>query len=276
MPGAKEIKNGAHVKGFESELEERMKAFFEHQRRFWTILSRSVPCSLIDFPVVMGNFPFVMTKLFFRSLLPFFPSSNRLAQYAQWFSSRKSRNGIARFLPPYRTVSAVSKLRAFDGMVIKPMKEKYPAETASMDFEKAEDILIETLTSWEKIPSLMENILTPFCWLVGISFVGLDPKTAIVLSRDRQIYHRWAELGRSWLGKTFLRIKWLFVDTVPWSYSAKFIAVGLLAYIVLMIIIESISVQIIYRKGIEKRLIEKISVTSGWSRNLHDQSGESV
>lgn len=276
MSGAEEIKSGTHDERFESELEERMKAFFERQRRFSTILSRSVPCSLIDFPIVMANFPFVMASLFFRSLLPFFPSSNRLAQYAQWFRNRKSRNRIGRLLPPYRTVSARSKLTAFDRMVIKPLNDRYPVETGSMDFEKAEDMLIETLTSWEKVPSLMENILTPFCWLLGISFVGLDPKTAIVLSRDKQIYHRWAELGQSWLGKTFMRIKWLFDDTVPWTYSAKFIAVGLFAYIVLMVVIEFISVQIIYRKGVEKRLIEKIPIPSGGRTNLQEQDSESV
>lgn len=144
-----------------------------------------------------------------------------------------------------------------------------------MDFEKAEEILVETLTSWEKVPSLLESILTPICWLIGISFLGLDPKTAIILSRDKKIYHRWAELGSSWLGKAFLRIKWLFDDAVPWTYSAKFIAVGLLAYIVLMVIIEFISVQIIYRKGVEKRLIEKILTASG-SRTGPQVQGQSV
>jgi hypothetical protein len=157
-------------------------------------------------------------------------------------------------------------------MVIRCLEERYPTETRSVEFDKAEDILIETLTSWEKIPSLMENIMTPICWLVGISFVGLDPKTAIVLSRDKQIYHGWAEMGQNWLGRTYLRIKWLFDDAIPWTYSAKFIAVGLLAYIVLMILIEFISVQIIYRKGVEKRLLEKIAFAPDEISNTREEN----
>jgi hypothetical protein len=106
-----------------------------------------------------------------------------------------------------------------------------------------------------------------------VSFLGLDPKTAIVLSRDKRIYHRWAELGSSWIGKAFLRIRWLFDEAVPWTYSAKFIAVGLLAYVLLMVIIEFISVQIIYRKGVEKRLIDKILTASNSEPNSHKEGG---
>ena len=107
-------------------------------------------------------------------------------------------------------------------MVIAPLKEKYPPQVRALDFKKVDEILIETITGWEKIPNLMECILTPFFWLLGISFLGLDPKTVIVFSRNKDVYHRWEELGSIWFGKIYLRIKWLFYDTIPWTFSAKF------------------------------------------------------
>ena len=246
---------------FVSELEKRVREYFTVQKRFSTILSRSLALSLIDFPIIILTFPFIMGSLFFRFLMVLSPSSDRCKEYANWLRNRRSRCGwFARLLPPYRTKSAQSKLRAFKRMVIAPLKEKYPPQVRALDFNKVEEILIETLTTWEKIPNLMEYILTPCCWLLGISFLGLDPKTVIVLARNKEVYHRWEQLGRNWFGKIYLRIEWLFHDTIPWTFSAKFIGVGLIAYIVLMVIIEFISVQILYREGVEKRLLENIAL----------------
>lgn len=246
---------------FVSELEKRMREYFTVQKRFSTIISRSLLLGLIDFPIIILNFPFIMVSLLFGFLMVFSPCSDRAKEYANWFRNRRSRCAwLARLLPPYRTKSAQSKLRAFKRMVIAPVKEKHPSQVRALDFNKVEEILLETLTSWEKIPNLMECLLTPFCWLLGISFLGLDPKTVIVLSRNKDIYHLWEELGRNWFGKIYLRMKWLFHDTIPWIFSAKFITVGLIAYVVLMVIIEFISVQILYREGTEKRLLEKIAL----------------
>ena len=259
--GRLKLKNMQWEGEFVSELEERMREYFTVQKRFSTIVSRSLALGLIDFPIIILAFPFIMGSLFFHFLMVLSPSSDRCKQYANWFRNRRSRCGwFARLLPPYRTKSAQSKLSAFKRMVIVPLRQKYPPQVRALDFNKVEEILIETLTAWEKIPNLMECILTPCCWLLGISFLGLDPKTVIVLSRNKEIYHRWEQLGRNWFGKIYLRMEWLFHDTIPWTFSAKFIAVGLIAYIVLMVIIEFISVQILYREGVEKRLLENIAL----------------
>jgi len=246
---------------FVSELEKRMRDYFTVQKRFSTIVLRWLVWSLIDFPIIILNFPFIMVSLLFHFLMALSPSSDRCKEYANWFMNRRSGCGwFARLLPPYLTKSAQSKLRVFKRMVIAPLKEKYPPQVRALNFKKVDEILIETLAGWEKIPNLMECILTPFFWLLGISFLGLDPKTVIVFSRNKDVYRRWEELGRTWFGKIYLRIKWLSYDTIPWTFSAKFIAVGLIAYIVLMVIIEFVSVQILYREGIEKRLLEKIAL----------------
>lgn len=218
----------------------------------------------------MVNFPFIMVSLLFRVSLLLFPSYERCEDYSKWFMERKNRSSwVARLFPPYRTQLAKSKLRAFRHMVMEPMEEKYSPQIRALDFNKVEETLIETMTGWEKIPTLIEYILTPFCWLLGISFLGLDPKTVIVLSRNKEIYHRWEELGRNWVGRSYLRVKWLFIDIVPWTYSIKFIAVGLIAYILLMVIIEFISVQILYREGVEKRILEKIVLV--YNGNINQQ-----
>ena len=241
---------------FAIELEERMGDYFVFQKRLSTIVKRSVAWSLIDFPILMANWPFIIGNWFFRILAFLSPSSERHKKYAKWCRDRRSRSGrFGRLLPPYPTKSAQSKLKDFKHMVIAPLEEKYPSEVRAMDFNRMEETLIKTLTGWEKVPNLLESVLTPICWLQGITFLGLDPKTVFLKSRDKRLWHLWEALGQNFVGKIYLRIKWLFVDTVPWSYTAKFIAIGLLAYIVIIVIIEFISVQILYREGVVKRLL---------------------
>lgn len=260
---------GLEEETFRQELEDRLREYFDLQRRFSTIGKRAVVWSLIDFPVAMLNFPFITGGLLFKLLAVFSPSSSRWNRYASWFRERKSRSGrFYSLLPPYRTRSAQSKINAFKRVVIAPLEKKYPNHIGTLNTKGLEETLLETLTRWEKIPSLMENILAPFLWLAGISFLGLDPKTALILSRDKSIYHRYVLQGRSWFGKTFLRIKWLFDDAIPWAYSVKFVVVGLVAYILLMILIEFLSVQVTYRKGVEKRLLKKIFQSEKGNRAL--------
>jgi hypothetical protein len=248
---------------FTEELEERIRKYFTYQKRFSTIGLRAIAWSLTDFPIVMINFPFVMGSVLISFFRVGYRSSNRLKKSARWLRHPRSRKGrCARLLPPYRTLSARSKIKAFKRMVISPMEEKYRLQAQALNFDKTEETLTETLTSWEKIPNLMEQILTPFCWMFGITFLGLDPKTVILMSRNKSIYHRWEELGSSLFGKVYLRVKWIFIDSIPWTYSFKFIAVGLIIYVLLMAIIEFVSVQIIYRKGVEGKLLEKICNTS--------------
>ena len=240
------------------ELEERMRDYFILQKRLSTVVKRSVVWSLIDFPILMVNWPFIIGSWLFRLMALLSPSSEWCKKYARWCRDRRSRSGwFARLLPPYRTKSAQSKLKDFKHMVIAPLEKKYPSEVRAMDFNRMEETIIKNLTSWEKVPNLLEYVLTPICWLQGISFLGLDPKTVFLKSRDKRLWHRWEELGQNFVGKIYLRIKWLFDDTIPWTYTAKFIVVGLLAYIVIIVIIEFISVQILYREGVVKRLLKE-------------------
>lgn len=247
---------------FVRDLEDHVREYFVLQRRFTTVARRSVFWSLFDFPILVVNFPFVIAGLFFNILTVLSPASGRWKEKAAWFRVRKDRPGwFVRLLPPYRTRSAQSKLTAFKRMVITPVEKKYPHKVRTLDFERLEEALLETLSGWEKIPNLVENILAPFFWLAGISFLGLDPKTAIILSRNKEIFQRYVLHGRSWFGKTYLRIRWLFDDAIPWMYSAKFIVAGFMTYILLMVLIEYLSVQILYREGVEKKLLKKIVMT---------------
>jgi hypothetical protein len=249
-------------KEFVGDLEDRVLEYFHLQRRFSTVAGRSVIWSLIDFPILVVNFPFIIAGLLFNILAAIFPATGRWKEKADWFRVRKGRAGwYARLFPPYRTGSARSKITDFKRMVITPLEKTYPLEVRTLDFDELEENLLETLSSWEKIPSLIENILAPFFWLAGISFLGLDPKTAIILSRNKDIYHHYVLHGRSWFGKTYLRIRWLFDDAIPWMYSAKFIVAGFVAYILFMVLIEFLSVQILYREGVEKRLLKRILPT---------------
>ena len=252
---------------FVSDLEGRMRAYFSDQKKLSTITLRALRYSLIDFPIMLVNFPFIMGLILLRSLKLIFPNSDRFEKSAQWMTQPKNRNGsLARLLPPYQTLSTKSKMRSFKQLVVLPLGKNYAIYFRSHEVRKIEEILMEPLTSWEKIPNLIENILTVPCWLVGIKFLGLDPKTAFVLSRDVELYKQ-LRLARKGLFQTlYMKAKWIFGVSIPWSYSLKLIAVGLIAYILLMIMIEFISVQFYYRQGIEKRLLEKIKL----SRSLHN------
>jgi hypothetical protein len=250
-----------HHGEFAVELEARMREFFTVEKRFATIGRRALTWSLVDFPIVMVNFPFFVGSVLVKSIALPLRSAGRFKKCADWLRHPGRRSGrIARRLPPYRTMSARAKLKAFKRMVIDPVEQTHATQVRTLDLDKLEDILTQTLTSWEKIPNIMEQILTPFCWMLGVTFLGLDPKTVVLMSRNETIYHRWEALGRSWFGKVYLRVKWMFVDSIPWTYSFKFIAVGLIAYMLLMAMVEFVSVQIIYRKGAEKKLIDKICV----------------
>ena len=174
------------------------------------------------------------------------------------------KNPIARRLPPYKTFSARSKLRSFKRTVILPVQESHPEYYARyLKNDRLEDRIFDIVTSWEKAPNLLENILTPVFWGMGISFLGLDPKTVLILSRDKKVYHFFEQWGRGWFGRLYLRVTWLFDDSIPWTYSAKFIGIGLLAYIVLMVLIEYVSVQWMYRGKADQRRIRDIVSMNG-------------
>jgi hypothetical protein len=244
---------------FASDLERQLRAYFSDQKKLSTITLRALRYSLIDFPIILANFPFIMGSILIRSVKLIFRNSDKFEKRAQWMTHPQNRNGsLARLLPPYQTFSTKSKLRSFKQFVVRPLRKNYATYFRSHEVQKIEETLMEPLTSWEKIPNLMENILTVPCWMVGIKFLGLDPKTAIYLSRDLELYKQ-LSLARKGLFQTlYMKAKWIFGVSIPWSYSLKLIAVGLIAYILLMIIIEYISVQFYYREGIEKRLLEKV------------------
>ena len=250
----------AQYKQFESEFRNRIEDFFRTQKRFSRILARSLKWSLVDFPIVLVNFPPVFLGLMLQLAARVIRSWSDLAVRGERLRYPKTRkNPIARLLPPYRTFSARSKLRSFKRTVILPMQESHPASYARyIKSEDLEDRILDIVTSWENVPNLLENILTPVFWGMGISFLGLDPKTVLILSRDKKIYHFFEQLGQGWFGRLYLRVTWLFDDSIPWTYSAKFIGIGLIAYIVLMILIEFVSVQWIHRDKAEQRRIGDI------------------
>lgn len=244
---------------FTSDLEERLRAYFSGQKKLATITLRALRCSLPDFPIILANFPFIMGAVMIRALGLIFRNSDQFEKSAQWMTHPQNRNSPwTRLLPPYRTFSTKSKLRSFNQLVVRPLRKNHAMHFRSHEIQKIEETLVVPLTSWEKLPNLMENILTVPCWMAGIKFLGLDLKTAIYLSRDVELYKQ-LSLARKGLFQTlYMKAKWIFSVSVPWSYSLKLIAVGLAAYILLMIIIEFVSVQFYYREGIEKKLLEKI------------------
>ncbi|MGD2270423.1 MAG: hypothetical protein PVI06_08495 [Desulfobacterales bacterium] len=244
---------------FISDLEERVRAYFSDQKKLSTITRRALRFSLLDFPIILANFPFIMGSVLIRSLKLILRNSDKFEKSAQWMTRPQNRNeSWTRLLPPYQTFSTKSKLRSFNQFVVRPLKKYHASCFRSYEVQKIEETLMEPLTSWEKIPNLMENIVTVPFWMAGIKFLGLDPKTAIYLSRDVELYKQLSLAGRGLFERLYMKAKWFFGVSIPWSYSLKAIAVGLMAYIFLMTIIEYVSVQFYYREGIEKRLLEKI------------------
>jgi hypothetical protein len=244
---------------FVSDLEGQLRAYFSDQKKLSTITLRALRYSLLDFPIILANYPFIMGSILILSLKLIFRNSDKFEKSAHWMTHPQTRNGSwERLLPPYQTFSTKSKLRSFKQFVVRPLRKNYAIYFRSYEVQKLEETLIEPFTSWEKIPNLMENILTVPCWLVGIKFLGLDPKTAIYLSRDVKLYKQLSLARKGLFQKLYMKAKWFFGVSIPWSYSLKLIVVGLIAYILLMIIIEYISVQFYYSEGIEKKLLAKI------------------
>lgn len=242
-----------------SELEDKIKKYFAYEKKISTVLRRSFIFGLIDFPIVainflisMGNVLVDLSKLLFRH-------PKRLEKKPSWLINPKSHNGkLFRLLPPYETFSYKSKYKSFKRIVIVPITHNYSSRMHFMEFGKNKGILSEILTRWEKIPNLFEYIISVPCWLLGIQFLGLDPKTVFALCRDREIYQSFQLRGQPWLIRVCYKVKWLVFDDVPWMYTIEFIVVGLIVYLFILFIIEFISAQFIYYDGIEKKLSRAI------------------
>ncbi len=246
-------------KQFASELAGRVRTYFSDQKKLSTITLRAFRYSLIDFPIILVNFPFILGAIIMRTVKLLFPKADKIEKSAQWVTHPQHRNGsLARRLPPYQSFSTKSQLRAFRQFVVRPLRRNHAVDLWSREGRNMEETLMEPLTSWEKIPNLMETILTVPCWIMGIKFLGLDPKTAFLLSRDVALYKKLSLAHKGFFQTLYMEAKWLFGISIPWSYSLKLVAVGLMAYVLLMIIVEYVSVNFYYREGFEKKLVEKI------------------
>ncbi len=99
---------------FASDLEGRMRAYFSDQKKLSTITLRAFRYSLLDFPIILANFPFIMGSILIRSLKLIFRNSDKFEKSAHWMTHPQNRNGsLARLLPPYQTPSTKRKLRSF-------------------------------------------------------------------------------------------------------------------------------------------------------------------
>ncbi|MBI4392160.1 MAG: hypothetical protein HY575_09755 [candidate division NC10 bacterium] len=246
-PGAPEG-SGRQAEEFHAELERHLVLYFRRQRRLPIIAARTLLCGLLDFPIVMLNnltaIPGSLCGLLGWSRL------------ARWFQDRGGRrSGLARLLPPYRTLAVQWKFAAFARRVTRPLHQRFPGLIAGLNRRELDARLQEVLAAWEKVPTFLEAVLTPICWLAGITFLGLDPKTVFVLAWDKGLYQRYTLWGRSWIVRVGYRIAWFFDDSVPWEYSLQFIGVGLVAYLILTLVIEYLSVQYFYRRGATCRLL---------------------
>ncbi|MBI2080996.1 MAG: hypothetical protein HYT86_04600 [candidate division NC10 bacterium] len=236
---------------FTAELERLLVAYFKRQRFLPLIAARVLLCGLLDFPIVMFNNLATIPGALCGAI--------GLRRLGRWFQDPSGRRrALARVLPPYRTVEVRWKVRAFDRMVIRPLHRRFPDLVAGLDRRRIEANLQEILSAWEKVPTFLEAILTPICWLAGITFLGLDPKTVFYLARDKILYQQYTLWGRSWLVRVGYRIAWLFDDSVPWEYSLQFIGVGLVAYLALSLVIEYVSVKYFYRRGAARRLLANV------------------
>lgn len=242
---------GRQAGEFTAELERHLVAYFKRQRFLPLIAARALLCGLLDFPIVTFNNVATIPGSLCGTV--------GLRRLGRWFRDRsRRRSALARLLPPYPTVEVRWKLRAFDRMVTRPLQQRFPDLVAGLNRPAIEAKLQEVLAAWEKVPTFLEAILTPVCWLAGITFLGLDPKTVFYLARDKVLYQQYTLWGRSWIVRTWYRIGWLFDDSVPWEYSLQFIAVGLVAYLVLSLIIEYVSVKYFYRRGAARRLVAEV------------------
>jgi len=242
---------GQQAGEFTAELERLLVAYFRRQRFLPLIAGRVLLCGLLDFPIVMLNNLAAIPGSLCGAI--------GLRRLGRWFQDRPGRrSGLARLFPPYRTMEVRWKFRAFDRMVIRPLHQQFPDRIAGLDRRRIEAKLQEVLAAWEKVPTFLEAILTPLCWLAGITFLGLDPKTVLYLARDKILYQQYTLWGRSWIVRMGYRIGWLFDDSVPWEYSLRFIGVGLVAYLVLSLVIEYVSVKYFYRRGAARRLVAEV------------------
>ena len=242
---------GRQAAEFHAELEGHLVRYFRRQRRLPIIAVRTLLCGLLDFPIVMlNNFTAIPGSL--CGLLGW----SRLARWFQDRGGRRSR--LARLLPPYRTLAVQWKVTAFARMVTRPLHQRFPGLIAGLNRRELEARLQEVLAAWEKVPTFLEAVLTPICWFVGITFLGLDPKTVFVLAWDKGLYQRYTLWGRSWIVRAGYRIAWFFDDSVPWEYSLKFIGVGLVVYLILSLVIEYLSVKYFYRRGAARRLLSEV------------------
>ncbi|MBI3003497.1 MAG: hypothetical protein HYY54_07775 [candidate division NC10 bacterium] len=242
---------GHQARDFTAELERLLVAYFKRQRFLPLIAARVLLCGLLDFPIVMFNNLATIPGALCGAI--------GLRRLGRWFQDPSGRRrALARVLPPYRTVEVRWKVRAFDRMVIRPLHQRFPDLVAGLDRRRIEANLQEILPAWEKVPTFLEAILTPICWLAGITFLGLDPKTVFYLARDKILYQQYTLWGRSWLVRVGYRIAWLFDDSVPWEYSLQFIGVGLVAYLALSLVIEYVSVKYFYRRGAARRLLANV------------------
>lgn len=243
--------SGRQAEEFHAELERLLVAYFKRQRRLPIIAARTLLCGLLDFPIVMFNNLATIPGALCGAI--------GLRRLGRWFQDRGGRrSGLARLLPPYPTVEVHWKLRAFDRMVTRPLQQRFPDLVAGLNRRQIEAKLQEVLAAWEKVPTFLEAVLTPICWFAGITFLGLDPKTVFYLARDKILYQQYTLWGRSWIVRVGYRIGWFFDDSVPWAYSLKFIGVGLVAYLVLSLVIEYVSVKYFYRRGAARRLLAEV------------------
>jgi hypothetical protein len=238
---------GRQAAEFHAELEGHLVRYFRRQRCLPIIAVRTLLCGLLDFPIVMlNNFTAIPGAL--CGLLGW-------RKLARWFQARGGRRSrLARLLPPYRTLAVQWKVAAFARMVTRPLHQRFPGLIAGLNRRELEARLQEVLAAWEKVPTFLEAVLTPICWFAGITFLGLDPKTVFLLAWDKGLYQQYTLWGRSWIVRAGYRIGWFFDDSVPWEYSLQFIGVGLVAYLILTLVIEYLSVQYFYRRGAARRL----------------------
>lgn len=243
--------SGSQAEEFHAELERHLVQYFKRQRRLPIIGVRTLVSGLLDFPIVMLN-----NLATIPASLSGVIGLRRLARWLQdpW----RRRRALGRILPPYRTLAVRWKVAAFDRMVTRPLQQRYPGLIAGLNRRELEGRLLEVLAAWEKVPTFLEAVLTPICWLAGITFLGLDPKTVFYLAWDKGIYQQFTLWGRSWIVRVGYRIGWFFDDSVPWEYSLKFIGVGLVAYLILSLVIEYVSVKYFYRRGAARRLLAEM------------------
>lgn len=242
---------GRQAAEFHAELEGHLVRYFRRQRRLPIIAVRTLLSGLLDFPIVMLN------------NLATIPASlcaviglRRLARWLQ--DPGRRRRALGRIVPPYRTLAVRWKVAAFDRMVTRPLQQRFPGLIAGLNRRELEARLLEVLAAWEKVPTFLEAVLTPICWLAGITFLGLDPKTVFLLAWDKGIYQQYTLWGRSWIVRVGYRIGWFFDDSVPWEYSLQFIGVGLVVYLILSLVIEYLSVKYFYRRGAARRLLAEV------------------